>query len=1617
MRFERLEGRTLLAGVNLPEILPDANHAREESPLWETFESLGAAYDHNTSGGQPESEWSLLPPAQLQYSTGAKSQLFIRAEFQDRGFDGSYDLGDAELRSRMAQISTFHIAESYGQVSYPDSLFDIAPGTVTLPYTVADMAIVGNFENTVHQAARQAVQDQIDAGTLILPRAIDDYDTVSVLFPDVKDIGRANWGGLASKPGQSLWLHDTLSTRIWAHELAHNMGAGHNDFWEPDDPAAIVSTPANGTQYEYGNHLDLMGDGKVGDDLSAYWKGRLGWLSEGVQIVDAVVDGTYPLYALDEGNAAADRTYGLRIERNAGQEYWLEHRATADDSAVGNTLIFNLRNYTGDQEPALLDMTPSSKPGDYQEDRLDAGLPLQSTYSDWDADLHVTPLSRDAAAGSDSIEVVVQHGPFPGNRPPSASLTADPDQAPPGEAITLTAGAFEPDGDPLAISWDFGDGQTAYGVTSAQHAWAESGQYPVRLSVSDTKGSAAERIQLVEVGATRQRIAQQEDLDALANSISAGDQSEPAIASDGAGRIIVVWQSDGQGIYAQRFSADGQKVGTEFLVNEAATGDQEKPDVAMDGAGNFIVVWQGQGNDQQEIFARQFDWNAVAQGPEFQVNTNEFFYQVDPAVATNPATGDFVVAWSSWVTGRDVRFRRYAADGAAIDGSERVAGGGRNSSQVDVAMNASGDFVLAWDDGLDSSSSEVYAQKFGSDGAEVVSPFQVNLDSTELQQDPSVALDADGKFTVVWETEKSGVALKTGWLRSFAADGTPSSEDISLSEQPSLGLANPVIAVDGQGRRIVAWRGGRENFSSSDDGDLGIRIFDADGTALSGDTRLTGQYTQWFSGPSLAPVNSSDGFVLVYPARSDSQVDVALKFFALPTAPALEPDHAETQVALATSIDVLANDSGLSGSFSVSVHAQPRHGSAVIDDRGTPADGSDDLIAYVPSGQFSGVDSFVYAISYGAGADFVQVVSVQVGSWANQPPTATADLLPASQGQATVIGLSQLLDNDFDTDGGQVQWQGFGQPQHGSVTQNADGSLLYVPDSTYTGLDSFTYDIIDGQGGTATGSVQLDVSSTSSGLAPADLLVYYGWPSILNGAGSVSEAVGEFAVYDYVVLGAGLEVTSHADHQNTAAILADQGVSATRFFGYIDLGVTTSNFSRDEIRQRVDQWRDLGADGIFFDDFGYDFDTSRERQNEAIAYAHSWGLPVIANGYLVDDVLGSSIDAVFNPSGSPTNLGRADFYLYEGFQVSRSEYVSEATWQNKAASLESYRADLGIQTLALTTAAAGVSFEQAQLEYAWHSALLYGYEGFGWGEVQFAAADGISPYRARPQTVLGSRFEGPVVNASPEYFRDMDQGRVTVDSASHSVVNRLDGDGVDAAVEDGAPNNGDGNNDGVPDRRQDHVSSLPGAGGAGYVTLATDADLALEAVAATSNPSPLDTPAGLDFPVGWFDFAIAGVEAGGAASLTFFWEAGPTLNTFYKYGPTPDNPQPHWYPFMFDGSTGAVIFQDRIVLHFQDGLRGDDDLTVNGRIVDAGGPGAVANPWMNPILPEDVDGNGNVEPLDALTLINEINANQSRQLPTVPIGSGRIPAFLDVDGSHGIEPNDVLQVINYINGR
>jgi hypothetical protein len=206
-------------------------------------------------------------------------------------------------------------------------------------------------------------------------------------------------------------------------------------------------------------------------------------------------------------------------------------------------------------------------------------------------------------------------------------------------------------------------------------------------------------------------------------------------------------------------------LGAEFQVNSYTTGGQVLSSVAVDADGDFVVVWRSAGSagtdtSSWSIQGQRYDASGNAVGSQFQVNTYTTLHQREPSVSAD-SDGDFVVVWHSYGSaGSDtsdysVQGQRYDASGNAVGSEFQV-----NSYTTDrqygpsVAVDADGDFVVVWTSygsaGSDTSGYSVQGQRYDASGNPVGSEFQINTYTTNGQADPSAAVNADGDFVVAW---------------------------------------------------------------------------------------------------------------------------------------------------------------------------------------------------------------------------------------------------------------------------------------------------------------------------------------------------------------------------------------------------------------------------------------------------------------------------------------------------------------------------------------------------------------------------------------------------------------------------------------------------------------------------------------------------------------------------------------------------------------------------------------------------------------------------------------------------------------------------------------------------
>lgn len=306
----------------------------------------------------------------------------------------------------------------------------------------------------------------------------------------------------------------------------------------------------------------------------------------------------------------------------------------------------------------------------------------------------------------------------------------------------------------------------------------------------------------------------------------------------------------------------------------------------------------------------------------------------------------------------------------------------------------------------------------------------------------------------------------------------------------------------------------------------------------------------------------------------------------------------------------------------------------------------------------------------------------------------------------------------------------------------------------------------------------------TAGLSPSALAIYYGYPSLVNGAsGNVERAAATFAEYDVVVLGDGLEFpdvnprrrpagVGPDEHRRTRAIIERLRAQSPsiQVYGYVDLG-NTQQLTIAEMQQRAQLWAAMGATGVFLDEAGYDFGVTRERQNAVLDGIHGLGLTAFVNAFNPDDVFSPSVVALNaagggNPTGAATRLGAKDAFLLESFQVRLGRPETWSAWSARTAKAVAYRDRYQTRIFGVTTTTSETERDTARLfGYAWWSAALWGLDGLGWGEPDFSGVSSQLPPRHQTldrRALAGTRFVSPVTATAEGFERRTDAGRLVV---------------------------------------------------------------------------------------------------------------------------------------------------------------------------------------------------------------------------------------------------------------
>ncbi|MEL7037415.1 MAG: Ig-like domain-containing protein, partial [Cyanobacteria bacterium J06592_8] len=241
----------------------------------------------------------------------------------------------------------------------------------------------------------------------------------------------------------------------------------------------------------------------------------------------------------------------------------------------------------------------------------------------------------------------------------------------------------------------------------------------------------------------------------------------------------------------------------------------------------------------------------------------------------------------------------------------------------------------------------------------------------------------------------------------------------------------------------------------------------------------------------------------------DEDGDGIPDFQDLNTTPVAEDDEVTITANTALNISVLEND-----------RDSDDDPLSLVEFDGTSANGGEivldgDILRYIPAPGFTGVDTFTYTISDGKGDIDTATVTITVTETELTPepeptpvPEPTPTPSPSEEVEDDLVGTGEetpianrppvavndnqlltsdrsvtldVLGNDSDPDGDAFSLHEFDTVSANGGTISLDGDqLVYTPPAGFEGTDTFTYSIIDTQGGIGTATVTLTVQPESA---------------------------------------------------------------------------------------------------------------------------------------------------------------------------------------------------------------------------------------------------------------------------------------------------------------------------------------------------------------------------------------------------------------------------------------------------------------------------------------------------------------------------------------------------------
>ena len=350
---------------------------------------------------------------------------------------------------------------------------------------------------------------------------------------------------------------------------------------------------------------------------------------------------------------------------------------------------------------------------------------------------------------------------------------------------------------------------------------------------------------------------------------------------------VITWSSnepDGShGVYAQRYDAVGDSVGSEFQVNTYTTSDQEKPAITALNDGGFAITWQSdyQDGDFYGIYGQIYDAAGNTAGNEFLVNTTTDDNQ-ERSDITALSDGGFVITWTT--TQVDVvNVEDYAVYAQRFDAAGNTAGNEflvnlvnndpfpygwelynrhpiDSQEKSDITALSGGGFVIKWESyGQDGDGYGIYGQIYDAAGNTAGNEFLVNTTTNSDQWYSAITALSNGGFIITWESNQQIDGSYSAYAKIYDAAGNIVKDEFLVNS----GKQDPAItALNDDGFIITGSLKGGTNYS------LVARIYDVAGNPNQFEFPVVIHTVNEYQDPTITAL-SNGGFVIMWETLSE----------------------------------------------------------------------------------------------------------------------------------------------------------------------------------------------------------------------------------------------------------------------------------------------------------------------------------------------------------------------------------------------------------------------------------------------------------------------------------------------------------------------------------------------------------------------------------------------------------------------------------------------------------------------------------------------------------------------------------------------------------------------------